>query len=525
MNKEELYSLGYIYENGASGTIGVNYEVFRGLPESYLIEFIAYIKTIISKSNYTRIINGFSKRGIGRDIFEYRRKTGENEIRIIKHIGDDLYESVALCINIEPTDEKAIFIKKLEGIESRTFFDIEAVDRLIIKARFDMNTKVSIDLTISNLMQSSSTVSHFDNYGLRYTCSYRGDELVCRLDKEGYECKKTFYANHRKDKVQIMSYDDKGHQTLSSTRYAYNDNNQLIYFDTLNSIKSNNEYKPFSKVRKYIDYIESDVFRITKIDIKDIKYGIKSITVKPDALIFDDNTKRVIYPLDEPFSVQSNTSLDKIASVLLAEGCLRQLHKDAPEVLNKIDYNNALEHIYELKLEYVKSAVEDKEVIIYIGDKGNITIYDREGSRAAYFPANILNKVIPDPKILPNTMVEQNIKEGNNGSLIKQLYWLGTREGEGKGIYAFHRCIKAFSKNPATPTEVLDDIVDRIIDGQYDETNLVFIASNPSTSRATLEKIYHDTSSVLVKSRVNMSMSVLDEHESLSDIGDRILAD
>ena len=62
----------------------------------------------------------------------------KNEIRIIKHIGDDLYESVALCINIEPADEKAIFIKKLEGIESRTFFDIEADDEGFISIDYSI---------------------------------------------------------------------------------------------------------------------------------------------------------------------------------------------------------------------------------------------------------------------------------------------------------------------------------------------------------------------------------------------------
>lgn len=531
ITKEELFNHGLIYENEKSGSIGVNYEMFTGLGDDYLNEFLAFIKENTSEKNYNNIVLGFSSRGIGKNSASYKKSQENNTISIKKEINNKCVEESTIKYEISAIDQvteqlqsfkskKAKFIDKISNENAEVLVDSVALEKFIRAAHFHNDIKLDLSLNIKDYVTNTEKNFTFDITGLRTTDTFKNGVLTKHLDKEGFTYKTTVYRNALPAIIQVKSFNEKGFQTLSSTENEYDDNKALVKAKTVNTVKQHNEFKPKSKISR--NYSNG---KLVAVRINDIQYGKKKFAIVDNIINITDDNLSIDFITDKPYEAKATDNLTVIKEILAIEGGIRQLQNYVSEL--NLNYKAIINDLYDKKLTYVKNAIENKEVIIYMGDKGNTTIYDRTGTRVAYFPANIINKVIPNPKALPNAMVEQSIKVGNDSNAIKRLYWLGIQEGEGKGIYAFHRSIKALCQNKATPSEVLDDIANRIFNGQFDESNLVFIASNKNASKDTLEKIYHSTSSILVKTRIkeNNIEVTNNEYKSESEIADDILGD
>ena len=101
-----------------------------------------------------------------------------------------------------------------------------------------------------------------------------------------------------------------------------------------------------------------------------------------------------------------------LKELMWLDGALVQLKRYVEEY--RMDYASALNEIYTQKVNYALAAIKEEKALLYIADRGNMTIYDANYKKAAYFPIEIINKYLPTYRKYPNVIVEQKVKESKD---------------------------------------------------------------------------------------------------------------
>lgn len=511
MTKQELILFNYITENVKSNTISINKNRILNANEDTIKEIMDCIKENATDKNYKAIAISLIEAGIKLENVDVNTvmnfKDTNGSVTIDKSFNGELYQKDEVYFGYTCDNEFQLQTKE-------TQFNIDKLKKRI-ESLAESKT-VTAD-SLESLARSFIRIRSTDNILIRYTQTKGSEVKEWIFDKEGFR-EKTEKNNNMFILIEkklapgirqtinftdglpvsdIIKDNNENFPKYEDTEYRYDENGKLTRKKTVIGIETLNGRTISNYVyRSYKDDI------LTKIRTKDIAHGNKNYIIDVDSIIFaygDNKEREDIYislPKNAKEYKSASDTIQALKELDLLEGGLLQLKRFVPEIT--LDYDSLIPSIHNNKLVLGLEAVKDDNIVIYIADKGNTTLYDKEGTRIAYFPRNVLGNLYSDITSRPNTLVEQHIKNSDNPDMIRMIYWLGTQEGDNKGIYSFERIVRALAKNNATPSDILDSMVDKIIEGKYNNEIMVDIAQNKKLTKESIVKIIDSKPSLVV---------------------------
>lgn len=520
MTKQELDILGYTYTNLTSGYVGVNYQTLLGADKAFITEVLDAIRPVVTEANMSDIYIGLDRNGIlaegsfidTKEISEaelpdvFRGKQAAKIFLISRGVSGSVYETDYVAYsyiygNEMQAKSKAALARaqRLEQTITDTAKQGQLSEDVLRKISLSFSRISSVDdISISMYCiypnRDTATFTAYNRHGLIRKADYKSGVMTSEQTYEDGCMTETTFYNGLPVRIQKTLTGVYGTNEISTQTPTY-DNGKLVKSKTVVSKRLAEGFQPICYIYRHYD--DNEALISTKIN--DQQYGKKSYAFQGKGFTEEEDGAIVSY--DGTVTVDSESSpMAALKKLLQLEGAMRQLKAMVPEV--KLGYKEIFNDIYEQKVNYAMEAMKSGDAMLYIADKGNMTIYDQEGNKAVYFPVDIIKKFLPAYKNYPNVMVEQKIKEGNDAEAIRRLYEFGKGSENREPIYAFHRVVKALSKNPATPSDILRSITDGIHQGKYDSANLVLISSNPNADTDTLQEILNHKPSVLVKSHI-----------------------
>ncbi len=521
MTKQELDILGYTYTNITSGYVGVNYSALVGAEESFISEVLDTLKPTITEANLIDIIIGLDENGIPTGQSEkkitevdkaqlpdlFLKEHVEKTFRIdhaIKNIG--IYEtdyigyaylygnemqkkSKAGHARAASLDEKMQTIVNCGSIQTK---DLEKLAASYTKISSIDDISICVYQTYPR--KDSSILYHFDRHGLSSRTKYNAGVITDSQIYKENSLTETTYHDGLAVRTQETITGLHGVSEVVVTTPTYEGRN-IVKSKTTYSRRLAEGFQPICHVHRFYN----EAGELSKVKISDAKYGKKSYQLHEKGFETEENGNVISYAGQVAVSNPEDPML-ALRELLQLEGALMQLKSVVPEY--ELDYQPILREIYTQKVNYALAAIKEEKALLYIADKGNMTIYDNDYKKAVYFPVAIIKQYLPTYRNYPNVIVEQKIKEGSDPEAIRRLFEFGTHTEGPDAVYAFHRVVKALSKNKATPSDVLRKIVEGIYDGKYDNSNLITISSNPNTDTETLQIIIDHKPTLLVKSHI-----------------------
>lgn len=531
MTKEELISRGYIYINTSSGYVSLFPNIIAELSAKELEDVLASIKEFAKPENYELVVSNVCKTNPELDALIVTNviKGGIEVLEDIKNVEDIKRFNGSPCFSVERTIKEGKTYEKIyatcrylygnelqeksmraqknkERLEmsmdtlAQKGFDKEETKKIAMT--FNKLTSVdNIELMVADKDISEKKVSiyTYDRHGLTHIKAFSNDKLTRITEIDGDRISETRYAGGRAVTCEIKYRSLSKLPVTSSTEFRYN-GDLLEKKKTTDYIAQGEGKKPFCYTT--IKYTEGN---IDSAKINELNKGKKLYKFTSGGFVFNSNDKD--YTFEKGFCVfgENDKSIDKVRALTELEGALMQLKTHIPEYV--LDYDKILKKIYSEKIKYVLETVNSDSVIIYLADKGNLTVYDKDTKeKQAFFPADIARKYIPLTKSNPNIIFEQRIREGNDPEAIRMLYDFGKDRGD-QGVFNFGKVVKSLSKNTFTPPDILDDITTKIFEEKYDVSNLRYIAANPHTSTETLQKIINKGASPLVMATIEENMN------------------
>ena len=521
MTKQELDILGYTYTNLTSGYVGINYQTLLGADKAFVTEMLEVLRPIVSEKNLTDIYIGLDVNGIraegsfteARSISEaelpdiFRGKNFSKMILVNRGIDGSVYETDYVGFsyiygNDMQAKSKAAAARaerletEITEIAERGLLNEDALKRTASTfTRISSIDDISICLYCIYPGRDTATFTEYSRRGLIRKASYKSGILNSEQTYSDASMTETTYHDGLPVRIQTTLTGMHGASEISTQTPTY-DNGVLVKSKTIISKRLTEGFQPICYVYRHYDGARN----LVSAKINDQQYGKKSYTFQDNGFTEEEDGNVVSYA-GVVQTTDTQNAMQSLKQLLQLEGAIRQVKSMLPEV--KMDYKSIFNEIYEQKVNYAITAMKDGQAMLYIADKGNMTIYDLEGNKAVYFPVDIIKKFLPAYKNYPNVIVEQKIKEGSDPEAIRLLYEFGKGDGKREQIYAFLRVVKALSKNPATPADILRSITDGIHEGRYDSANLVLISANPNADTDTLQEILNHNPSVLVKSHIS----------------------
>ncbi len=522
VDKNYLDTLGYTYTNITSGYVGLNYETLIGASEEFVGEVISALEPVITKENLIDLIIGMDANEIptGKTLVNIQEiskaelpdlvviDSDSKAFRVEKSIKDiGVYETDYICYayvygnEIQKKSKNGAAKAQLLADKMNEYINrgvIKTADLKDIATSFlKIATIDDIDIRLFKTfpIKDTGNLYLYDRHGIKKEQMFKQGSLF----NEKTYCEETVTNTTFNDGVPVRIMKTitgmYGTKEVITEIPAY-DNGVLVKSKITYSQKLSEGFQPTCYVHKTFQD-----GKLVKTTINDSKYGKKVFLFTDKGFHMEENDNAVDFTGDVSLPADMD-AMEALRHLLLLEGGIMQLKNRLPEY--KLDYSKVLNAIYTEKTNFAIAAIKENRAIIYVADRGNTTIYDADFKKAVYFPVDVIKKFMPSYKNYPNVIVEQRIKEGNDPQAIRRLYELGTRVDDEETIYGFKRIVKALAKNPATPADILADIVKRVYEDKFETDVLRFVAENPTTNEETLQNMINHRPSTLVRTCIEM---------------------
>ena len=522
MTKQELDILGYTYTNLTSGYVGVNYSTLLGASKEFVDELLNTLKPVITETNLINIIVGMDEHDIPTGYSNCRcvkiteselpdlfpKALAANTYRIDRqiegvgtyqtdYIGFDYLFGNEMQKKSKSAQAKArAFVEQMQAITENCH--IRAAEVSGVTGSFaKISTIDDVGVCTYQIFpkKDCSSMQIFDRHGLKSKTDYASGRITQKKVYEENSVTETTYHDGLPVRTQKTITGMHGVSEVVVMVPTY-EGQKLLKSKTTYSKRLAEGFQPTCYVNRYFD----ENGTLTQAKINDAKYGKKTYIFDGKTFDVEENGNTLHFNGSAVTVTDPSDPMLSMKELLQLEGALLQLRANIEEY--RLDFQNVLNGIYADKVNYALAAIKEEKAILYVADRGNMTIYDKNYEKAVYFPVSIIKQYLPTYRNYPNVIVEQKIKDGNDEKAIRMLYEFGTKTKGPDAVYAFHRVIKALSKNPATPSDILADIVKGIYEDKYDLANLITISSNPHTDTETLQEILNHKPTSLVKSHI-----------------------
>ena len=521
MTKEELDILGYTYTNLTSGYVGINYDTLEGADDAFVAEVLKTLAPEVTESNLIDLLVGLDEHGIANrfnkttlteiagdalpELFpgeiaeaacrlEHQMdKIGTYQVDYVGYtyvFGDELQKMTKAGQAREKTLKK-----KMKALAESGHLSVDDIAAIATSIR-GMTSVEDVRIGLFQVYQKKdrAVLYIFDRHGVKAKTRFIAGEAVEKQEYTENARTETEYKKGQAVAIRKTVTGSRGADEVIVTVPAY-ENNQLTKSKTTYSKRLAEGLQPTCYVYRFYAQDGS----LEKAKINDAKYGKKSYTFLTNGFTAEENGNVVTYDGQVRVS-DPRDPMAALKELMWLDGALVQLKRYVEEY--RMDYASALNEIYTQKVNYALAAIKEEKALLYIADRGNMTIYDANYKKAAYFPIEIIKKYLPTYRKYPNVIVEQKVKESRDPKAIRRLFEFGTRTQGKDAVYAFRRVVKALSANPATPADVLAQIVEGIYAGKYDNANLAAITANPNADTDTLQLIIDHKPSILVLSHI-----------------------
>ena len=514
MTKNQMITMGLAFENKKNQMITLDTDRLSMYSKENIQSILADVKSFVSDENYKNIIVSLAENGIDGDWYEKDKKTDDKKLTF-KVIVDgtvcsesELTFSYTCVKDPDPKTEKRL-IASLTDLYNQKIVTRLQIEK--IAATFSTIKKghnIVIKYVETNYLKNTINKYSFDKVGFRLREEFKNNEKILEEKRLSLSKRKlTLFSNSMKIREVIT---DTSLNTSEEILYKYSDDNKIDCIKKTLSIKEVED-----NVKQSVTFIYYKDNNPVQAKINDPVFGVKEYKFKKSKMAANVEGTVVIAEFDPVNIICKKEGLEHLKELGAIDGALIELEKNIKEI--KIPYDKLFEKIYYEKTKTVIGLIKKREVIVYVGDKGNTCIYDKQGEKVAYLPRKSLGKLYDKIVVLPGVLVEQRIKYSDNVNDIKKVYWLGNQIGEKKGIYAFERVIRALCQNENTPSDILNDIAVAVLNGKYDYKNIVYIAGNKSTAVSTLQMIIDSKPSILVKDALDANPNTPKKLEELTD--------